>query len=209
MIANYTELQEAVANWLNRSDLEARIPEFISNAESRLNKRVRHRDMEIAAPVSFDVGGEAPLPNDYIEWRMLELDTSPKGRPEFVEPDSREFMFRFRPFAVPQYFTILSDKLKIQPATDVSATFYYFQKIPALTDLAPTNWLLTRSPETYLYAALVEGASFLRDNEALQTYATLLEATIDALLDDGRKRRLSREPTPQVPPSQTTQEQFQ
>ena len=208
MISTYTELQEAVANWLNRSDLTPRIPEFIENAESRLNKRVRHRDMESSAAVTFDASGEASLPSDYVEWRMLEVDTSPRARPEFVEPDSREFLFRFRPFSVPQYFTIISETLKLQPPQDVAGTLYYFQKIPALTDAAPSNWLLSRSPEAYLYASLVEGASFLRDSEALQTYATLLEAAVNELLDDGRKRRLSREPAPQTPPSQTAQEQL-
>lgn len=208
MISNYTELQEEIANWLNRSDLTTSIPEFIGNAEARLNKRVRHRDMETSTTLTFDNAGEAPLPTDFVEWRMLELDTTPKARPEFVEPDSREFLFRFRPFAVPQYFTILANTLRIQPVQGVGGTFYYFQKIPALTALTPTNWLLDRSPDAYLYASLVEAASFLRDSEALQEYTALLGASINSLLEDGRKRRLEREPAPQVPISQTTQEQL-
>lgn len=32
-ISNYTELQTAVANWLDRDDLSARIPEFIGLCE--------------------------------------------------------------------------------------------------------------------------------------------------------------------------------
>lgn len=208
MITTYTELQEAVASWLNRTDLSSRIPDFIANAEARLNKRVRHRDMETSSAVTFDADGEASLPTGYVEARMLEVDTTPKVRPEFVEPDSSEFLFRFRPFSVPQYFTVFADTLKVQPAQNVTGTFSYFEKIPALTDAAPGNWLLTRSPEAYLYASLVEAATFLRDNEALQTYATLLEAAVSELLDDGRKRRLSREAAPQIPPSQTTQEQL-
>lgn len=47
-ITTYVELKTAVANWLQRSDLTARIPEFIELAEDRigLDPRVRVRDME-------------------------------------------------------------------------------------------------------------------------------------------------------------------
>ena len=45
-ISNYSELQTAVANWLDRDDLTARIPEFIALAEARFNRVLRLRSME-------------------------------------------------------------------------------------------------------------------------------------------------------------------
>ena len=45
-ISNYTELQTAVANWLDRDDLTNRIPEFISLCEARFNRTLRLRAME-------------------------------------------------------------------------------------------------------------------------------------------------------------------
>jgi len=210
MITNYTELQQAVADWLNRSDLDTIIPSFITNGEARLNKRVRHREMESTAALTFDVNGEADVPSDYLEWKLLALATTPAARPEFVYPDSREFLFRFRPFSVPQYFTVIGDKVKIQPAKDVGGTFYYFAQLPALSDTTATNWLLDRSPETYLYASLVEGARFLRDEESLRANAELLNAAITELNDESRASRRSRQPAPDpAPVSQKTQEQLQ
>ena len=35
--ANYTELQAAVADWLNRTDLSSRIVDFIALAESKMD----------------------------------------------------------------------------------------------------------------------------------------------------------------------------
>ena len=45
-IGTYAELQTAVANWLDRDDLTARIPEFITLAEARFNRLLRLRSME-------------------------------------------------------------------------------------------------------------------------------------------------------------------
>jgi len=36
-IATYSELQTAVADWMHRTDLTAKIPDFITLAESRIN----------------------------------------------------------------------------------------------------------------------------------------------------------------------------
>ena len=40
-INSYSSLQTAVANWLDRSDLTDRIPEFIDLAEARINRALR------------------------------------------------------------------------------------------------------------------------------------------------------------------------
>lgn len=48
-ISQYSELKTAVANWLGRSDLTSRIPEFIGLAEDRVYQRLRLRAMETQA----------------------------------------------------------------------------------------------------------------------------------------------------------------
>ena len=48
-ISTKAELHTAVANWLNRSDLTDRIPEFISLAEAGFNRNLRVRDMLVKA----------------------------------------------------------------------------------------------------------------------------------------------------------------
>ena len=45
-ISTYVELQTAVANWLDRDDMSARIPEFIALTEARFNRILRIRAME-------------------------------------------------------------------------------------------------------------------------------------------------------------------
>ena len=51
-IGTYAELQTAVANWLGRDDLTARIPEFIDLAEARLSRELETREQEKRATAS-------------------------------------------------------------------------------------------------------------------------------------------------------------
>ena len=55
-ISTYSELQTAVANWLDRDDLTARIPEFIVLAEARYNRELRIRGMETIVDISTVAG---------------------------------------------------------------------------------------------------------------------------------------------------------
>ncbi len=44
-ITTYSELKTALGNWLNRDDLTAVIPDFISLAETDINRKLRHYKM--------------------------------------------------------------------------------------------------------------------------------------------------------------------
>ena len=85
-ISTYTELQSACANWLDRSDLTSRIPEFIALAEDTLNKRLRIRGMEnrATAAVSEEY---VSLPTGFLEMRNFQLNTTPKQLLRFVTPE--------------------------------------------------------------------------------------------------------------------------
>ena len=63
-ISTYSELQTAAANWLDRSDLSDRIPEFIALAEARFNRILRIRDMETVSTAISTAAGTGYLPLD-------------------------------------------------------------------------------------------------------------------------------------------------
>ena len=56
-IGTYAELQTAVANWLDRDDLTARIPEFIALAEAKMNSNLRISLMENVSTALIMSGG--------------------------------------------------------------------------------------------------------------------------------------------------------
>lgn len=152
-ISTYAELVTAVDNWMHRSDLSARAPEFIALAEAKFNRELRVEDMvdEYTGTISVS---EITLPADYLEAISLSVGDDP---------------FEFRPRTVfftleGKYYTRQGSKLlladDITASTDVS--LIYYQRIPALTALNTTNWLLTAAPDLYLYGSLLEAVPYMK-----------------------------------------------
>ncbi len=77
-ITTYSELQSAVADWLNRSDLTARIPDFITLAETRINRDLRAREQQVIATANVDTPFFA-IPGDFLEFKSFRIaDTNPR-----------------------------------------------------------------------------------------------------------------------------------
>jgi hypothetical protein len=88
-ITTYAELQAAAANWLVRADLTARVPEFITLAEARLNRNLRARLAEVEQTLTATVGARTiPLPAGFAEPLALWILRSDGGRCglRFLEP---------------------------------------------------------------------------------------------------------------------------
>ena len=76
-ITTYTELKTAIANFLARSDLTDRIPEFISLAESRMSRELETRSQEKRATALTTSGDEfISLPTDLRRIRLVKNNTS-------------------------------------------------------------------------------------------------------------------------------------
>jgi hypothetical protein len=73
--------------------------------------------------------------------------------------------------------------LKIRPIDTTVLEFDYFQKIPALSDGAPANWLLAAHPDLYLFGALTEAEAFNKDADK----AALWKLRRDELFDEIEK----------------------
>src|SRR6185437_6669469 len=87
-ITTYAELLAAAANWLVRGDLTARIPEFITLAETRLNRVLRARLAESEAPLTATAGSRTiPLPAGFAEPLALWiLQGTDRIALRFIEP---------------------------------------------------------------------------------------------------------------------------
>ena len=77
-ISTYAELKTAVANWLDRSDLTDRVPEFITLAEARIGRKLRVRGVEERATTPL-VGSQEyyALPSDFLEARNVQINSNP------------------------------------------------------------------------------------------------------------------------------------
>jgi hypothetical protein len=65
------------------------------------------------------------------------------------------------------------------PDTTYQAEIVYYGKIPALSDSNTSNWLLSLSPDIYLYGSLLQATPYLRDDERLPVIASLYQRMIE------------------------------
>ena len=195
-ISTYTELQTAVANWLDRDDMSARIPEFIALTEARFNRILRIRAMETEAEQATSAGVRTySLPTDYRQMRTVHLTTNPITAMSYITPEIMDRIWAGSTQGKPTTYTIKGGNIYVGPAPDIVYTikFLYYKKIPALTALAPTNDILTDAPDVYLYGSLLEAEPFLQNDARVQLWATAFQQAIADIQEQDEKDRHSGE----------------
>lgn len=79
----FLNLSAEVVDWLDRPDLELKVPTFIALAEQTLKRRLNLAEGEVLVRLDL-VAGRAPLPDDYASWRSI---SGPQGRSlEYTPP---------------------------------------------------------------------------------------------------------------------------
>ncbi len=173
-ITTYGELQAAVARFLRRSDLAADIPGFIALAEGQMNRRLRVRPMVQRATASLEAE-YVQLPARFLGVRALSLQSAAPQALRFVTPERMDDLAATAASGAPQFYTVVGGELRLypSPAAAVTGLLTYWQAIPALSDAAPSNWVLETHPDAYLYGALVQSAPFLKADERLAVWSGL------------------------------------
>lgn len=185
-IQTYSDLRSTVADWLNRSDLTAVVPSFITLAEAGFNKdeRLRVSQNMVRATAQISKQYEA-LPADYLEMSNVAiLGVQPYGKLDFVSLQQIDgYRDTYVTNGVPKMYTVYGNQMEFlpKPGGTYTCEMIYYAKIPALSDTNTTNWLLTKHPDIYLYGALVQAAPYLKDDERIPTWMSLLEKGLDAL----------------------------
>ena len=194
-ISTYSELNTAVANWLDRDDLTNRIPEFIALCEARFNRSLRIRAMETLDTTVSTVAGTSTvaLPTGYVQMRDISLITSPITQLQYLTPEIMNRINAGSRTGKPETYTIIANNILFGPTPDAvyNISMLYYKTFDALTALAPTNWVITNAPDVYLYGALLEAEPFLMNDQRVQLWATALTQSINTLQEQDNKDRHS------------------
>jgi hypothetical protein len=193
-ISNYSELNTAVANWLDRDDLTDRIPEFIALAEARFNRLLRIRAMETKQTASTVASQRnLALPTNFIQMRNLQINTSPVTSLEYVTPEMYDRLYGGSDTGTPKAYTILADEIQLGPipASVQTIEMLFYKKFDALTSSAPTNWMITNAPDVYLYGCLLEAEPFIMNDPRVQLWATAFQQAIADIQDQDNRDRHS------------------
>ena len=192
-ITTYAELQTATANWLDRTDLTARIPEFIELSEANFNRVIRQPDM-VTKNDSFSITSRYnTLPSDTLEIVRIVLDLTPVIVLEYLTPEEiSERRVSMSATGKPYYFTVIggsSNQLEVVPSPDSTYTssIVYYTRIAALSDAATSNWLLAAHPDIYLFGTLVEAEPYLKNDERMPMWTSRLDKALMALRLQGER----------------------
>jgi len=182
-ITTYSNLKTTIASYLNREDLTAYLGDFITLAESRLNRELRVREMvEINTSTNTVAGTQSyDLPTGYLEALTVIYQSNPFTTLRFMA--NSDFYNNYnssQSSGIPTYFTIVGTKilLGMQPDSAQTLQINHYKKVSALSDSNATNDILTNYPELYLYGALAESSPFLMQDERLQIWAGLYKEAL-------------------------------
>jgi len=103
---------------------------------------------------------------------------------------------------------LVAENAVTRPLFSGTGTLNYYARLPALSNAEPTNWLLEKFPEVYLYGALIEGAVYLRDQPLLAHFADLFNDATQGVLTDKRLSRITRAEAPPAAMSAETRDQL-
>lgn len=189
-ITTAPELRTALGNWLNRTDLAARLDEFIVLAESRLNRQLRVRGMEAAMGSTVLVAGATGLPVGFLAFKELRVDGANSYT---LEPRPLEWIRNLGAAGgLPGYYAVSNTQVVCYPGAG-SVLGTYYQALPSLSANS-VNWLLTAHPDLYLMACLEEASVYTRNEKLGVMAGTRAQNIIDALQSSDNANSISGGP---------------
>jgi len=184
-LATYSDLVSAVGDWLDRDDLATRAPDFIRLAEARLNRLLEDPEMEVLA-TSTASGASTTLPDDFGSMIAISTGYYPlqaMSAADFAGVDNTITGY-------PRFYTLFDNGIRFAPAESTAQIeMVYRRTIPALTADNPTNWLMDRAPDLYLYGALVQASGFVTEDDRIALWKTAFDEAIEELRSDGARRK--------------------
>ena len=195
-LGTFTELKDAVADWLDRSDLTARIPDFITLAEARLNRDLRIRPMEVRSSMETTSGQRYfNLPGGYLQMRNMQMNTNPITPLEYITPEMLDRLYGSDTTGKPRAYTLIGDEIQLAPIPDSDYTveMAFYEKFTPLGDgtsgTVTTNWLTTNAPDVLLYGALLEAEPFIKNDERIGLWLNAYNGAVKKIQDaDARDR---------------------
>ena len=180
-LANYADLQAAVADWLHRTDLSAQIPNFITLAETKINNNIRARRLETTFTATTTAGTNGiTLPTDYSALKTIQIAGSTNTILNLVPAQILLEYNSQNTTGTPKFFCIQGTTVQFSPIPDSAYTvnIVYYQDVPSLITNG-TNWLMTQFPYVYLYGTLLEACTWLQDQEQYQIFQKYYDDSIE------------------------------
>lgn len=163
-------LTELTRNSGNRTDLAAKLPNYVRMAELRLNTDLASREQDTSVTVSTVAGSSSvSLPADFISLRSL---ASPDGGTlDYLTTEQLDARYSSEDEAEPRSYTISDSTLLLAPVPDAvyALTLRYRATLLPLIDNG-ANWLLTNHPDAYVCGAMIYVCRYTKNRADLPVW---------------------------------------
>jgi hypothetical protein len=206
-LANLADLQAALTDFSARTDIATSVlNHFITLAETDIQNGVYDtggnalcRPMRVPSMETYDAafaltGEYTDLPAGFLEAREVKL-TSITGRPplELIAPDAFDSTYSSDDSGPPVAYSIVGTQIRVGPGASATDTLgiTYYSAIPPLVDNS-TNWLMTKSPNAYLYGALRHLAPYAGEVERLAVWQAAFMSALAGIEASAPRRARGR-----------------
>ena len=143
----------------------AKVDYFIDLAEGYFNNNLRTHEMETTNGSLTYSAGAINNPSDLLGWKRLSVTSN--GVVTLLSPVSYEQneMMDDGSTGLPTRYLMRGTQTLLRPTPDSSSytiSGTYYQKIPALSDTASSNWISTNYSDAYLYGILAMSENFMQ-----------------------------------------------
>lgn len=201
---SYSDLKTTLADWLHRSDLTTRIPDFIQMAESKINRTLSLPHEDLDATLTMVPGSRyVPLTSDFNTPVALWIETYLPRR-KLIACVPSELPVNTALSSIPQYWAVDGSNIAFDCLANQAYTLTLrYTKSYQLSDIVTTNYILQNYPDIYLYGAIIHALPFTRDMTNLPVYQQLYDAAVFEAAKDQNKLKgiapLKTEITPMRP----------
>lgn len=181
-ITTYGELKTAIGQWMMGANTTSNFsPEdVVTLAQDYLNRNLRTRDMVTRTDLTIS-SGEYTLPTDFLMVRQLVEKASTRRKLSYIAPEEAEEVYGDRPSGLGIHYTIFGSAIRVFPTPSNDVELTYYARLGAFANDSATDWLLTKSPGTYLQTGMLMAAQFIHDDAKFQQQAAIVDRMIRAL----------------------------
>ena len=193
-LTDYTELIDAVEDWLVRPDLTDRIKDFIYLAEIRVAQDLNMPQDQAESTGSTVVDQELIfLPANLFQLESFTItDTSPVQQIEIVGWNEFEAAKYNLTDGRVRYGRVLGQLLYLAdtPSSEQAYKIRYQAGTTHLSNSSTTSLLLTNHPNLLLYGSLAEAAPYIGDDQRIMPWAQLYQERLRAVKRINFRNRL-------------------
>lgn len=191
MITTYAELVtelDGTSGYLHRTDLTAKIPDFIKLAESKINRKLRLLLGETESTLTATIGSRLmAVPTRFgspIE--LWDTTNEPRTKMLYMQPDLLPVTTTN---GASEYYTVDGAFIATENPADVAYTYTLRYQTKFNLETTSTNTILDNYPDIYVYGALLASIPFTRDYKNFDVWNALYSNAIDEAMTDSNVTR--------------------